>query len=339
MRLTVAFILIAVISMCSLCGADEIYFTNGDILTGTITAIGDGKITVKTPEAGEVKVPLSSITTFSTTKPIDIRLSNGSIIHAKLSKSSAGQVMSHSTLQGTAPIKLGNLTSFPPVLSPVWTGSVKFGGLLVRGNASSESVNLAIGVDRKTTKDELSFAGSYLYGRTKDRITGVATTANDNWQTEAKYQYNLTKKLYDYADIEVKKDRLAFLDLQVVPSVGLGYHWVNKPTLAFATEAGIAWVYQTYTNNTPTRENISLKLAYHLTKKFNDKVSLIHNLNYTPSIENGRDFLVETDVELKTLMTKHWFTDLKIELDYNNNPANGALKTDTRYELDLGYTL
>ena len=86
----------------------------------------------------------------------------------------------------------------------------------------------------------------------------------------------------------------------------------------------MAWVYEHYTNSTPTCEDVSLKLAYHLTAKFNDAVSLFHDLSYYPSIEDGSVFIVNTDLGIRAAMSKHFFTEFKFILDYDSTPAIGA---------------
>src|SRR3954468_6905025 len=50
--------------------ADEILFNNGDRLTGTSVTADGGKITIKTAVAGEVKVDMKDVKTFTTDAPI-----------------------------------------------------------------------------------------------------------------------------------------------------------------------------------------------------------------------------------------------------------------------------
>ena len=63
----------------------------------------------------------------------------------------------------------------------------------------------------------------------------------------------------------------------------MGYIWFDGPDLTFSTEGGVAWDYEKYTNDTPTRQDFSLRLAYHVTYKFNDYVSAFHDLDTSPA--------------------------------------------------------
>lgn len=316
---------------------DEIVFKNGDRLSGKITSLGDGKMVIQTAEAGDVKVDAAQVKSFSTDAPIELRLSDGTLLNRRVGPADGdGQVSLLGGLLGEQGVAIADIDAInPPTVQ--WLGDIKFGALLSRGNSSSETVSLGINLARKTERDALTFGASYLYGRTKNRLTGLRTTTADNWQTELKYEYNFTKKFYGFADALLSRDRLAFLDLRFNPAVGVGYRWVKDPDLTFATEGGIAWVYETYTNASPTRRDFSLKLAYHLTKKFNDHVALFHDVSYFPSVQDGRHFIANIDAGFRATLTKHFFTEFKAVLDYDSTPARGALKTNTRYELNAGY--
>ena len=316
--------------------ADEVVLKNGDKLTGTISGVADGKLTIHTVEAGDVQVDMSQVSTFSTDAPVKLELTDGTTTMTKVGADNAGEVDIGNSLLGNQKVSVGNIDSIN-ALPPQWTGDIKFGGLLLRGNTFSDSVNFAFDASRTTKQDTMAVNFEYLYGRSKNTTTGVTTTTADTWQGEAKYDYNFSKKLYGFADAQVARDDLAFYDLRFVPSAGLGYRWFDRPDFTFSPEGGVAWVYEHFTNGTPEREDFSLKLAYHLTKKFSDTVSLFHNFEYYPSVERGGDFLINSDVGLHTDLTKHFFTEFKVAWKYDSVPADGALKNDERYEVNVGY--
>jgi putative salt-induced outer membrane protein YdiY len=318
--------------------ADVVVLNNGDKLTGNITGVADGKLTIHTLEAGDVKIDMSQVSTFSTDAPIALQLTDGSTMTTKVDAGSAGQVEIGNGLLGNQKLNVANIDSInaPPA---DWAGDIKFGGLLMRGNTYSDSINFGIDLSRTTKQDVIAVNAEYLYGRSKDRTTGLTTTTANTWNGELKYDYNFTKKVYGFADVQVGADQLAFYDLRFVPSAGVGYHWITKPDFTFTPEAGIAWVFEHFTNGTPERKDFSLKLAYHLTKKFNDNVNLFHNFDYFPSVENGRNYLVDADLGIHADLTKKFFTEFKVVWNYDSNPAIGALKNDERFELNVGYKI
>ena len=322
-------------------GADVVILKDGTRINGTIVSLVDGKMTVKSPALGEVKFDVAQIDTFGSTGPLDLRLTDGSAVSRTVDAQAAGSgkvALEPGLLASGQTLKVTDVKQINPPAAAL-TGSISAGGLFVRGNTQTDSLNLNVALAYATEQDKVSFAGSYLYGRTKNRQTGVETSTADNWQVEARNDYYITKPFYAFADLQLRKDRISELDLRVVPSGGLGYIFVNNPNdLTFSTEAGIAWVYEQYTNGTPTREDVSLHLAYHLNKKFNDKVSVFHDLEYLPSVENGRNYIVNTDLGLHANLTKHFFTEAKVTLDFDSRPANGAEKTNVFYSIGVGYS-
>src|SRR3954465_15252750 len=64
--------------------ADEIVFNNGDHLTGKIVTYDGEKLTIDTPMAGEICVDWKNVRPFSSDQPINVVLSDGSVIHQRV---------------------------------------------------------------------------------------------------------------------------------------------------------------------------------------------------------------------------------------------------------------
>jgi putative salt-induced outer membrane protein YdiY len=315
--------------------ADTVTMNEGNQLTGTITSVDSGKMVFHSDIIGDVTIPMGKVRTFSSDGPIDIHLSDGTVIPRKVLAAGPGEV----ALAGggvVAPQTI-SISAIDQINPPLFTGSVLIGGTLTRGNTDTETLNAGINLGYKVKQEQLSFHGEYDYGQQK--IAGVSTTSVDHWDLDAKYQHFFTKKFYGYLEADAAKDRIAFLDLRFDPSAGIGYAWFDTSPFKFATEGGIAWLYEKYTNGTPTVEDAALKLAYHLTYEFNDKVSMFNDMTYTPSLREGSRFLTSSDLGLHAKLNDKLFVELKAEWDYNSQPANGALKNDFRYIASVGYTL
>ena len=219
-----------------------------------------------------------------------------------------------------------------------WVGAVSVGGFLARGNTTSDALNAGASFTRRSEFDRISLDGTYNYSKAKDPGTGVKSTTADNWTAEAKYDYFFTPKFYGYGDVKVAKDRIAFLDLRFAPGVGVGYQWFESPDFNFRTEAGVGYFYERYTN-AGTNQNGSLRLAYHVDKKLNDKVKIFHDLEFFPKFDTTADFFLTTDAGIRVTLTKSMFTEFKAQLDHNNRPAPNRQKDDTKYMVNVGWIL
>jgi putative salt-induced outer membrane protein YdiY len=317
--------------------ADVVVFKNGDRLTGTIVAADGGKLTVKTDTAGPVTLDLKDVQSFSSEAPISITLKDGSIIKAtKVEVGDAGKInVSQATLAQQA-VALDQIDKInpPPV---AWTGSVVANGMIANGNTRTDSAGFSMDLTRKTDTDKIAFDAGYQFTRSSSPGQPTVTSA-DNWFGDAQYDLNITKKFYGYADTRVEKDRINNLDLRLTPGVGVGYNWFATPDFNLSTEGGATWVYENFTNVSSPREDMSLRLNYHIDKSFQaGKFNIFNDVTYFPSIQNSKNYLVIADAGGKMALTEKMFTELQVLLDFDSNPAPGAVKTNTKFLLGVGW--
>ena len=318
--------------LCALkASADEVRFKNGDRLTGTITSAEGGKLKITTKVAGDVTVDLKDVDTFTTDTPAAIHLKDRTVLRGAVEAGEAGTVRA-----GGGQVALSDVESINPNRDR-WTGSLVVGGLLTRGNSDTTSLNVSAEATRRTLDDRLSGSAAYIFSRERDPDGGGDTTTADNWSLAGKYDYFFTKKFYGFAALRAEHDRIADLDLRLTPSLGAGYQWVESPGFNFNTEAGLAWVYEEY-DGADSDDHVAARLAYHVDKKFGEPVSVRHNLEYLPSLEDGADFNVLADAAVRTALTKNMFAELKVEWKYDATPAPDAAKNDQRFLLGVGWS-
>jgi putative salt-induced outer membrane protein YdiY len=297
--------------------ADEVMFKNGDRVSGVVTrGLGDGKVTIANTVFGTVTADEKDVADITSTRP---------------ATSQAATTMA-TTVATTAP-------AVPPSPPPIkrWSGSVIAGAVVTRGNSETENYRVAFDAVRKGERNTLTLSAAYAFGKTHDRHTGDDDTTADNWFAQAKLDHSITERLYDYASLRVEQDNVADLDLRVTPGVGIGYRWINRPATHFNTEAGVSWIYEQY-DTAGSTEHFAVRLAYHLDHQLNDKVSLVHNLEYLPSVSDpAGDFNVNADAGLRAMLTASMFAEMKVEWKHDSTPAPDAEKNDLRYTLGLGW--
>jgi len=324
------------LSAASTVYADEILFNNGDRLSGKVVSVEGGKMTIDSKIGGEIKVDLKDVKTFSTDTPVEIRTKDGHRLTSKATAGDAGTVKMEDTAASgaakTVPVESMKYVNF----NEAWTGDVVAGALFSRGNTYVDQANVGFDLMRRTEQDRWTFGGGYNFGRQRDPGTGNKTTTTDNWFGTAKYDYFITEKLYAFGSFRYEHDRIANLDYRLTPGAGLGYQWVETPALSFNTEAGIAYVVEKFGDDT-SNDFIAARLAYHVKKDFNEKVSLFHNLEYYPSLERLDDYLVVTDAGVRVTLTAKMFAEYKAEFRYDSMPAPGASRSDLRHIVGVGW--
>jgi len=317
--------------------ADDVYFKNGDHLSGTIVQAVDGKMTVMTATVGQVVIDMKDVKTFSTEEPIRLKLQDGTVIDEKIAQGPDGAV---TTAAGGAiapqavPLASVDKINAPP---PAWTGAIVVNGTLTQSNTDTETFGASINAERRADLDKILFGAAYLYGRQK--LNGTSTTNTDNWFAQATYDYFFDKQFYAYGNGRVEQNRIEFLNLRLTPGAGVGYQWYEQPTLNFSTDLGAAWVYQDYSTLPSPSEQVSARLAYHFDATlFDSKFKVFNDVQYFPSVQNVSNYLVLTDLGFHVALSKTMFSEIKAEVDYNSQPAPGSHRTVVQYILGVGWT-
>ncbi len=318
--------------------ADDIVFNNGDKLSGTIVSMDQGTMTISSAVAGEVKVNMKDVKTFSTAGPVDIKLNDGTIIHQKVVGADQGKfaLAAGGALQPQT-LSMASISQINPVKEK-WTGAVKMGAMVTRGNTFTDTINFSLDAVRRGEDDRITLGAGYIYGREKNTDTGISSTIAENWFATGQYDYFFAPKWYSYGNLRVEKDRIANLDLRFAPGGGVGYQWLESAQANFNTEAGLAWVYERYTDPDDTRQYVAARLAYHYDRKLNDRVSFFHNMEFIPSVENFKQFLVNADLGLRAMMSKDWFAEFKVEWKHNSQPPASKDRDDLRYVASVGWS-
>lgn len=316
--------------------ADEVTFNNGDRLTGKVVSVEGGKMTIETKVAGAITVDMKDVKTFTTDAPISVRTTGGQRFSAKAVSDQAGTVKLEGATAATAPQSLPLAQVKTVNFNENWTGAIIGGAMFSRGNTFSDQASIAFDLTRRSEDDRWTFNGAYNFGRQRDPSSGDKTTTTDNWFAAGKYDRFMSEKLYWFGSLRYEHDRIAELDHRVTPSLGLGYQWVETPDFSFNTEGGVAYICEQFSND-ESNSAIALRVAYHLKKKLNDRVSLFHNLEYFPSLESLDDYLIVADAGIRADITSRIFAEYRMEFRYDATPAEGASRSDLRHLIGVGW--
>ena len=107
--------------------------------------------------------------------------------------------------------------------------------------------------------------------------------------------------------------------------------------MKFNTEGGVSYLYRSYSND-GTSESVSLRIAYHFITKLADKVTLLHDTEYYPGLDSINNYLITSDLGIRTDLTAKFFAEFRMEWRYDSQPAPGKTYNDLRYIVGVGYT-
>ena len=317
---------------------DKVTLANGDVLTGTIKAMADGKVTIASPLLGDVTVPMSNISNMVTQSQVDLQTKSGDLLKRRITGIEGGSLKMEGDTTSLALDNLGMINP-PAKPEPNWTGSLKVNALWTDGNTDRRGVGTAFDASMtRPEKDRISVDAAWDYSEDKNQVTKDWTLNQRRAGAGIKYDYFVGKKAYVWLANRVLGDTLADLQLRYSGGAGLGYTWVEDKTTTFLTEAGLAYVNENYRSATPSDAYLSARLFYKLTHAFTDTTKLVHSVEAFPSTEDVSDIYLQGKTEISTSLTSSMIASLGHVIDYDNTPAPGFERVDNRVLLSVGWS-
>jgi len=321
--------------------ADEVYFKNGDRLSGQIVRLTDGKLVLKSAVAGEVTVNLADVKTFSSEAPVEIHLKDGTVLHQPIAAGEPNEF----GLKTATPVKpqtfpLADVAAInpPPAAKPKWTGSISGSLSSTTGNTKANSAAISASMLRRTEQDRTTADADLAKGRQKNRDTGESQTTEDWWRTRAQYDYFFTKKFFGFGNVRYETDAIARLDRRVVLGGGAGYQWIETEKTSFSTNVGLASLYEKYDNVAASNSDLALQAGYNFSRRLAKNTTFLNDLTYFPNIEEFSDYYLTTTAELRANLTKTMFANFRVIFNYDASPAQSQGSTDVKYILGVGMT-
>lgn len=327
---------LAAVASCAL-AQDRITLTNGDVLTGAIKTMADGKVTFSSPSLGDIVVPFANIRDMATQDQVELLTVTGETYKRRIQGIEDKKLKLEGDLPMLALDNLGKINP-PQDTPPQWIGAAKLGAVYADGNTERRAVNASIEASKRSANDRLSFDASWDYGQDKNQTTNEWSLSQRRTGGGLKYDYFLSKRWYALATARVLGDTLADLRLRFTGGVGLGYTVIENADTTLVTEAGLSYFNENYRSDTPSQDYMAARVAYKLTHKFSATTKLIHGVEAFPSLERADDIYLQMRTEVVTSLTDNMIASLAHVMDYDNTPAPGRERTDHRVLLTVGWS-
>ncbi|MBV8879466.1 MAG: DUF481 domain-containing protein, partial [Planctomycetaceae bacterium] len=230
MRVLMSLLLFGMVAVAA--AEDEVKLKNGDRLSGKITGLAGGKLTIETPHAGPIKVDWTQVVSIKTDAPLKLKLATGERLEGKVAPGADGKIKVESA-GAAAPVEV----EYPKVASineppTAWHGKLSAAAKATDGNTHTKSFLIAGEGTRETDLDLLLVRAIFRYGETSHVIT------ERNSYGLGKYQYKLSPAFYVYGSEELLSDKFKDLSLESITSAGVGYVFLKQAEIDFSVEAG-----------------------------------------------------------------------------------------------------
>lgn len=313
--------------------ADEIFLHNGDKISGTVVHKDNGFVTVKTSYAGEVKIDWQSVAAINAASPLTVLLHSGDIVQTS-------KIITPERLDiaGSAPAvnKVDvNLISPPPYISgkgALWSGRINIGATSSEGNTDNESINFNGETTARTMANRYRLAAQLNWTTEDSRET------ESNMEGTFKADHFLSKKWFAFGRTAAYKDRFQDLNLRAIVGTGSGYQFVESRLRNFSIELGLDYIVEDY-RLADDEEYPALRWALNYNAYlYRERIQFFHGHGVNISLEDSEDILLESQTGLRFPITASFSSAVLVDFDWNNRPADGKDRRDTKYIFSLGYS-
>jgi putative salt-induced outer membrane protein YdiY len=329
---------LSVFGLSSLLFADQVVLTNGDRLTGTITK-SDGKtLVIKTDLAGDVTVQWTAVQSLTSAAPLHVATAGKTVVGPVTTTD--GSLAVSTTPGGPVEVPKAEVTalrndaeqatyekSLHPTLLQGWNGGANVGFALTGGNSETKNLAIAFTADRKTSHDEVALYANTIYA-TNDAAGATPSVTANATQGGARYDRNLSKRVFAFGSADFQTDALQNLNLRSVLGGGLGFHAIatDRTTLDFL--GGLNYTRESYIGL--DRNFAALTLGEELTHKLGASTVLAEKLYFFPDLNDTSEFRGTFNIGTITKISKWLGWQNAFGDTYVTNPPAGKKQNDVQ---------
>lgn len=328
--------MLAVALAATAAAQDKVTLDNGDVLTGKVKTMADGKLTVNSAALGDVVVPMANVKNLQTGEEVQLRTATGDLIRRRIAGIDSGTMRFEG--QGTELVSNLEAINPPEKKDAEWTGAFKLGAGMISGNTERRSVSGAFDAELRRTEDRITTDAQWDYAQDQDRTTRDWNLTQRRTGGGLKYDRFVTETTYVLATTRVLGDTLADIDLRWTAGVGYGLQLIDSEATKFAVEAGVSYLTESYRSGAESNDYLAARVAYKLRHTFNERTSLIHGVEAFPSTESSDDVYFQSTTEMRTSLTESMIGSIAWIWDYDNTPAPSRERSDHRVLLTVGWS-
>ena len=214
------------------------------------------------------------------------------------------------------------VTNAPPA-SPPWDVSAAAGLTLTRGNSKTLLFTANVLANKKWGQNELNTGIDGVYGENN----GIKNA--ESVHGFGQYNRLFGERAFAYVRLEGLHDAIAAIDYRLSLGPGGGYYFIKNPNAFLRGEVGPGYIYEHDTDGR-NRSYASLRIAERGEDKLNEHVKLWEMAEFLPQVDRFGNYILNAEVGVETLMSKHLSLLTYIQDTYHSEPAPGRLKNDVK---------
>lgn len=312
--------------------ADRVEFTNGDVITGTVTSMAGGKVVVQTEYAGRVTASIDKVARITTDGELNLRTNADEQLVSALD-GEAGKVKLTTINRELA---LADVTRASRRVDGAavditnWAHKVDVAAALTKGNTDTRSFSVFTESLARSAKNEHMLTVALF----QDEVSEITT--RELFDIDYGYKRFLANdKWFLGANVEYFKDKLLGVDPRITAGAGVGYRFWDNSLGSLTVELGGSAVYEDLGFGSETNPAIRYALAYRRLLA-GEQLEFFHRHQILKILDSSRGEVVDSSTGLAFLFDEWWSATLRADLRHQTKPPVGSHKTDLIYAVGVG---
>jgi putative salt-induced outer membrane protein YdiY len=295
--------------------------SNGDWLTGSVTAMVDGVLVLETEYAGPVELEWTRIARLVIDTPLPVLLGDGT----------ETDVRELPTMR----VALADVAAIAPPPAPPqpvrWTGRADFGWATTSGNSSTELGTLTAFAQRERP-------GRYRLSLLLDAAQGSSegeTTAN-RARVQGKYDRAAGDSKYRYYLAGIGYDKVRDIDLRTEIGAGIGRTLIDMPEQALTAEIGASYVRDDFSEGA-SQSDAKVRIGEAWRRDLGDSASVRQSLALLMVADDPQDYTAEFVLALTNRLWQNVSMTSRVVDTYDSRPAADTERNDLTFTMQVGY--
>jgi putative salt-induced outer membrane protein YdiY len=218
-----------------------------------------------------------------------------------------------------------------------WKSTLAAGLTLTRGNSETLLATASAGTDKKWDHNELSFGADGAYGETKLTESSKETENADSLHGVSQYNRLVSDRIYFYGRVEGLHDGVADVQYRVTLAPGGGYYFIKNTNADLCVEVGPGFIAEKLDDHYSDFMTLRVGEKYH--QKLSDRARLWQTAEFLPEVDHFNNYILNGEIGIEADITQDKKLTLRSFLQdmYNNVPAPGRLKNDTKLVTAIAY--
>ena len=318
--------------------ADVVRLHNGDVLSGELVELAEGKVVVATDYAGRVSIDATFVAAIETDAPFTVDWRSGERSTGRLVATQAGLVLESGdgarqrvALDEVATIHVPEVATATEPPGWRWFAAAN-AGVEVRSRTEDE---LDVYLDGETLAELGPHSIDVEAELEREREDGELT--DSTYVGGMLYRRRLGERWSALLFSRYERDRSEDLDHRFAVGPGLGYRLIDTPRDSLGVEAGPGYVVIDY-RDVPAEHLPAARLSLTFTSlPFSKRLRLEHQDTLLTSLERTDRMVFQSETSARWRLGGPFTLGVKFQAQWANQAPPDIEERDIRFVLTLGY--